>query len=250
MTFKDHFSKQAKSYSTFRPNYPASLFAYLASLAPGRKRAWDCGTGNGQAAIGLTAFFDEIIATDASKKQIIHAKKHRKVKYAVAHAEKTRIEANSVDLVVAGQALHWFDFEKFFAEVRRVAKPEGILAAWSYELFRICPEVDAVINRFYSETVGAYWPSERRYIEECYRTIPFPFKELPAPHFTLEAKWELKDLVGMLGTWSAVQRYKEQHGADPVAAIAADLRYTWGSRGNFRRVVWPLHLRLGRVQNG
>jgi len=107
MTFKDHFSKQAADYAIFRPGYPQELFVYLGSVAPSRRLAWDCATGNGQAAVGLAAVFDRVMATDASEKQIANAQQHERVEYGVAPAENSGIQSETIDLVMvaAGIAL-------------------------------------------------------------------------------------------------------------------------------------------------
>ncbi|BCR03448.1 methyltransferase [Desulfuromonas versatilis] len=250
MAFKDHFSAQAGHYSKFRPHYPRTLFEFLASLAPARSRAWDCGTGSGQAAIGLAEFFSEVIATDASEKQIANAHTHPGVRYRVAPAEASGLETASVDLVTVAQALHWFDLDKFYAEVRRVLRSGGILAAWTYDLFGITPQVDAVVHHYYREIVGPYWPTERKWVEQQYRTIPFPFEERPAPTFNLTAEWELTDLLGMLRTWSATRICLETTGSDPVLLIEESLARAWGEPTTSRSVVWPLSLRVGEVFPG
>jgi len=89
MSFKDHFSKQAADYARFRPRYPREMFEYLGRIAPSRALAWDCATGNGQAAVGLAAVFERVIATDASEKQIANAEPHERVEYRVAPAEES-----------------------------------------------------------------------------------------------------------------------------------------------------------------
>ncbi len=148
MNFKDYFSKQASDYTRYRPHYPETLFEYLATLVFSHQRAWDCATGSGQAALGLTTYFKEIIATDASEKQIANVFEHKKITYLIAPAEKTEIESNSVDLIAVAQALHWFDLDKFYAEARRVLKEGGVVAAWSYSLLRISSAVDRVLHQF------------------------------------------------------------------------------------------------------
>src|SRR5215475_11590766 len=126
MGFKDHFSRQAANYAKFRPRYRRELFDYLASIAPGRELAWDCGTGNGQAAVGLASVFDRVIATDASKKQIANAEPHNRVEYHVAPAENSGIPSGTIDLIMVAQALHWFDLDRFYGQAGRVLKPDGI----------------------------------------------------------------------------------------------------------------------------
>jgi ubiquinone/menaquinone biosynthesis C-methylase UbiE len=244
---KDHFSGHAECYQQFRPNYPDALFTFLSSLCPAHELAWDCATGNGQAAVALAPHFDRVIATDASTQQIDHAEPHAKVEYLVAPADKVPIDEGTVDLVTVAQALHWFDISTFYPEVRRVAKTGGLLAVWCYQLHRISPEIDAVVSRLYSGIVGEYWPPERKIVEDGYKTLAFPFEELVTPEFRMVHSWDLERLVGYLGSWSSSQRYRKQNGTDPVAFIADDLKAAWGDPDGPRDVIWPLHVRVGRV---
>ena len=248
MDFKDYFSKQASAYTTYRPYYPAPLFEYLAEQALDHQLAWDCATGSGQAALGLTHYFEKVIATDASDEQIANAVAHDRITYAVAPAEKTDITSGSVDLIVVAQALHWFDFDTFYAEVRRVLKKEGVLAAWSYSLLRISPAIDRVLDQFYTNVIGPFWPPERKLVDDKYQSIPFPFEELVAPLFNMEARWNLDRLVGYLGTWSSVQKFKDKHDADPIEVVLRDLTRAWGRPEDEKEIHWPIHMRVGRVK--
>lgn len=246
--FKDHFSGQAAAYTKYRPSYPAELFSWLAVLTKRHERAWDCGCGNGQAAHGLVPHYRLIIATDPSATQIEHALPHERIDYGIAPAEDSGIESGSIDLVVVAQALHWFDFGRFYDEVRRVAAPGGVLAAVTYGELRLGGEIDPLIDRFYFDVVGPYWPPERRYVDERYSTIPFPFPEIEAPEFRMEAHWSLEHLVGYLGTWSAVKEYVKEQGTDPLEALQEELRPLWGDPAALRKVTWPLTVRAGRVR--
>jgi len=245
--FKDHFSASARGYARFRPEYPDSLFRWLAEISPSRDRAWDAATGTGQAALGLAPYFLEVIATDASLEQIRHARAHSVVRYEVAPSEYVPIENATVDLVTVAQAVHWFDFDAFYSEVRRVARPGAVLAAASYGLARIEPGIDGVIDELYRGPLDQFWPPERVYVDEGYRTIPFPFDEIEAPDFVMTARWTLDHLLGYLGTWSAVSRAREQTGVDLLSAIKPELARLWEEPLEFRQVSWPLSLRVGRI---
>jgi SAM-dependent methyltransferase len=221
------------------------LFRHLAMIAPGTELAWDCATGNGQVAVALADEFKEVIATDASEKQIANREMHPRVEYRVAPAEDSGIESNRVDLITVAQALHWFDLERFSAEARRVLKPAGIVAAWAYKLAHVTPSIDAVINHYYSD-VGAFWPPERVLVEK-FEELAFPFPEIPAPPFEMVAEWNEEHLIGYLRTWSATQRFMAANQSDPLEAIEKELRSAWGSGKQLRRVVWPLTVRVGRL---
>ncbi len=246
-TFKDYFSDRAAEYAQFRPRYPAALFRALAELAPGRRLAWDCGTGNGQAAVGLAAHFDRVVATDASAQQLAYAEPHPRVTYEPSLETRSGLGTATVDLVTAAQALHWFDVEAFFAEVRRVLRPGGVVAVWCYDLARIDAEIDALIDRLAHETVGPHWAPERRHVRAGYSDLPFPFEERPFPQCTMERELTLDQLAGYLDTWSAVRRYREAVGSDPLPALIAAIAPLWGDPNAPRTLVWPVKGRVGRL---
>jgi SAM-dependent methyltransferase len=247
MSFKDYFSSQASGYMRFRPRYPRELFAFLASTAVRREHAWDCGTGNGQAAVALAEWFERVTGTDASQSQLSNAEAHSRVTYLLAQAEHSPLEPRSVDLVTVAQALHWFDLAAFYSEVRRVTRPGGVLAAWCYGLTTVDAAIDRVVYHLYEDILGAYWPPERHAIELKYATIDFPFVELTAPEFTIVEDWSCDDLLGYLNTWSSTQQYQKQNRVDPIAQIEPELRGAWGPQER-RSIQWPIYMRLGRVE--
>lgn len=245
-TFKDHFSRQSTDYSRYRPSYPPALIAYVASLAPRHTLAVDCATGNGQAAVALAEHFESVLAVDGSEAQLAQALPHPRVRYERAMAESLPLADGEAALVAAAQAIHWFDFERYYAECRRVLMPGGVVAAWTYTVFRAGGAIDAVVDRFYHDTIGPYWPPERDYVQQHYRTLPFPWDEIEPPVFTLETDWTLEQVVGYFSSWSSVQRYKDTHGGDdPLPAVQAGLASVWPAHGTVR-LNWPLYLRVGR----
>jgi SAM-dependent methyltransferase len=244
VAFADHFSAQAAQYAAARPRYPPALFAWLAGIAPARELAWDCGTGNGQAAVALAEHFDYVVATDPSEEQLRNAERHPRVEYRRAAESDPRLREASVDLAAVAQALHWFDAAAFFGEARRVLRPGGVLAAWGYELARVSPEVDPLLDRFHRETVGPYWPAQRALLEDGYRSLEFPFAEIAPPELAMEAWWTLDRLTDYLRTWSSVRRFIAANAEDPVTRLAMELKEPYG--GEERRVRFPLVLRACR----
>ena len=245
MSFKDHFSRQATDYVKFRPQYPRALFEFVAANSPDNEFALDCATGNGQAAVALAEFFQQVIALDASAEQIASAQPHDRVEYGVAPAEKTGLPASSVAAITVAQALHWFDLEAFYSEARRVLQPRGVLAVWAYNYLRLSPTVDALVRRFHDEIVGPYWPPERKIVGRGYRDLPFPFDEMPTPAFQIEVRWSLDHLLGYLRTWSATQRFVTENKRDPVGRIESELGRAWGNPAEKKLAIWPLTVRLG-----
>jgi SAM-dependent methyltransferase len=246
MAFQDHFSGHAASYAQARPTYPHALFAWLAAQCPRRALAWDAGCGNGQASVALAGPFDAVFATDPSAPQIAAATAHPRVRYAVEPAEACSLPDASADLVAVAQALHWFDQDRFHAEVARVLRRDGVFAAWSYERCAVSPAVDAVFERLYVDELDAWWPPQRRHVEAHYRTLPFPYDELASPPFALRCDWTLAQYLAYLRSWSACQRRLAADGVDAVAQLADAFAAAWGDAATARPVVWPLTLRAGR----
>ena len=212
---KDNFSAQADAYFKFRPTYPQALYTFLFNLPGERKAAWDSGTGNGQVAAVLAGEFEQVFATDISKAQLQKATQKKNIRYAESRAEASGLPSHSIDLVTVAQAIHWFDHDAFYKEVRRVANPGAWVAAWGYGLLDISPELNPVVADFYHNTVGPYWDGERRHIDLAYREIPFPFKEVKVPGFSMRVSWTRGQFMGYLSSWSSVQHYMRQRLSSP-----------------------------------
>ena len=62
---------------------------------------------------------------------------------------------------------------------------------------RIDSEIDKISERLDvdGEILGSYWPKEAKYVQEEYKTIPFPFKEISTPRFEMSVYWSLDDLI-------------------------------------------------------
>lgn len=242
----DHFSSVSTAYATFRPHYPRALFEFISSIAQNHRRAWECGAGSGQATTDLVEYFDEVIATDISAKQIASALPHPRVRWIVSPAESTPIASQSIDLIAVAQALHWFDHKRFNAEVRRVAAPGAAIVAWMYGTPRMEGPVGAALDRLMFEILGTYWPPERNHVIAEYRTIPFPFQRIAAPTLSLEESWPLERIAGYARSWSATVQYRATHADDPVEAFEREARESW-TEGEPRAIVWPLTTIAGRV---
>jgi SAM-dependent methyltransferase len=246
MQFKDHFSPLATNYASFRPRYPPALFDCLAQACRHRECAWDCACGSGQATLALAARFAAVIATDASAAQVSAAPAHPNVRYRVAFAEASGLDLASIDIVTVAQALHWFALAPFYAEVERVLRPRGVLAAWTYGVVHVHGErIDQLVQEFYWDTLKPYWPAERRFVESGYRSLSFPYAELQVPPFHMQEHWSLRQLIGYTRSWSATARYFEHNGVDPAAHLEKSLCSEWGDPESVRRINWPLSLRIG-----
>lgn len=243
---KDNFSTQAKDYSKFRPTYPPEMIEYIVSFVKHKGTALDVATGNGQVAVALAKYFEQVQATDMSEKQIENAAKADNVTYKVESAEHTDFDDNQFDLITVAQAIHWFDFDAFYKEVNRLLKPGGIIAVMGYGLFKTNGHSHKILSHFYHNIIGPYWDSERRYLDENYTTIPFPFEEIKVKQFENNLNWTFEQLTGYLDTWSAVQHYKKKNNdEDPVDLIREALKESW-EKGE-KQVTFPLLLRIGRV---
>lgn len=246
-----HFNQQSEQYLLCRPDYPEEFFDYLAKQVGNKATVWDCGTGTGQAAKSLAQRFKHVIATDINEAQLAAAPQRANIEYHCCPAEHTPIEAGSINLITVAQALHWFFFDSFYSEVRRVSAPDALIAAWCYSLGHFDePSLDAVINALYHDILGTtYWPKERFYIDNEYKNIPFPFKKIKTPDFYISKPMSFNQLLGYLSTWSAVKEYQRQNHQNPLELVFSKLQAAWGNLDVQRTMCWPLHCLLGPVHS-
>lgn len=243
---KDNFSEQSDKYAKYRPTYPSDFFDYLCTIISEKQNVWDCGTGNGQVAYELAKSFDKVFATDISQSQIDNAIQVDNIKYSVQPAENTNFDNEQFDLIVVAQAIHWFDFDKFYVEVNRTLKNNALLCVVGYSRVKINEEIDEKISEFYTNVIGPYWDKERKYIDENYSTIPFPFNEIQTPKFVNTQHWTFEHLIGYLNTWSAVKHFIKKNNYNPLDKLANDIKQFWGKEET-KEVHFPLLLRIGRV---
>ncbi|MBO0934442.1 class I SAM-dependent methyltransferase [Fibrella aquatilis] len=239
----DRFSGHAADYARYRIDYPGELYDYILAQVPTRQRVWDCATGNGQAAVALANYFEEVDATDLSGNQLANAPRRPNIDYQTAQAETPPFADDTFDLVTVGQALHWFDVPVFHAEVRRVLKPGGVIAEWGYGLNQVNAPIDALVRFIYTDIVGPFWDPMRRHVENEYRDLPFDFAQPRRARFIARREWLVEWYMNYLRTWSAVQAFRKKHGYDPIDQFADDLRRLWGP--NPRDVRFPIFLRMG-----
>jgi SAM-dependent methyltransferase len=244
VNLKDNFSTVSSGYAKFRPGYPAELFKDLSALCSNHENALDCGTGSGQFAAQLLPYFRNIYATDISINQLNHAQQHERIIYSVQSAERSDFGDEQFDLITVAQAVHWFSFDLFYKEVKRILRKDGVFAVAGYGLFSVNKEIDAVIHHFYKNITGPYWDAERSYLDEGYKTIPFPFSEIEVTEYNYRMKWNLEHVLGYLDTWSAVNHYKKANGTNPVDHIKGDLQNLWNQEN---QVSFQVFLRVGRM---
>lgn len=240
------FGEYAVSYAKSRPQYPAALWQWVASLCESHEYAWDAGCGNGQASLALAQHFNHVAATDISAEQIAAAAPHQNISYAAMRAEDASFAAASLDLVCVAQALHWFDLEKFWPQVQTALKPRGVFLAVAYGLFSVNEEIDAVTKQAFYDVVEPYQAAGNRLVANGYRDIQFPFEMIEAPPLAIECEWTPAQLVGYAATWSAVARMRKEQGVDPIAAYRVALEHAWGDAPPQRIVRMPMTIKLGR----
>jgi SAM-dependent methyltransferase len=244
MSFKDYFSRHSEEYSKYRPTYPAELYKYLWGICEYHDSAWDCATGNGQAAVALAEYFDNVYATDASEEQIRNAFPHPKVKYSVALAESSGLRNKSVDLVTVATAIHWFNKEKFSEEVKRVIKPGGIAATWNYIALRVNPQVNNVLDNKFKDIINDYWDEKLQKVFKDNKEYELPFKKLSTPEIKMEYEWNLVNMINFLNTWSAVQSFIEKNNKNPIELIYDDFKNAWGNEEEKKKVNFKFILKV------
>ncbi|WP_430332625.1 methyltransferase domain-containing protein [Rhodococcus sp. ACT016] len=241
------FDHGGEAYARFRPEYPARLSMFLASLAPSTDLAVDVGCGSGQLTSQLARYFDTTIGIDPSGDQLENARPQERIRYVQAPAEDLPVPDGSAALITAAQSAHWFDRPAFYAEARRIAAEGAVIALISYGLMQLEPELHERFQRFYRREIGPYWPPERKLVDNGYADIEFPFSEFSAPPMEIGKIWSLDELLGYLSTWSAVRRADEAGKSEVLQAFADDLTELWGDPAATRSVTWPVNMRVGIV---
>ena len=244
---KDLFSNQSDLYARYRPTYPKELFEYIVSFVKEKNVAWDCATGNGQAAVVLADHFKKVFATDISAAQIDKAVKKENIEYSVCPAESTPFADNTFDLVTVAQAYHWIKWSAFKEEVTRICKPNAVIAIWTYyDRVTDDEKVDNAVRDFYENITKPYWDYERKYVEQKYSTVEFDYDLLPVKDFETVLYWKREDLLGYVSTWSAIQKFIKANGHSPVPILEEEINKLW-PEGETKKVVFPIYLKLGRV---
>lgn len=240
---QDHFSAIAQQYAKARISYPAELYEFLCASCSKHDLAWDCATGSGQAAIGLAQFYSRVVATDISEKLLALAPLHPRISYRAAPAEGSGFDSNSVDLITVAQALHWFDLDRFWVEVKRVLRAEGVLAYWGYLWPVVSPSVDRVLGEFRA-VIADSWPERSSILHKGYSAVKAQLNEIQCPMLEASAEWLLDDYLNHLRSWSATRYYRDQTGDDVVARFRAAFSHAW--KGDCLQVSWPLLLKAYR----
>jgi len=241
---KDNFSGHSADYAKYRPTYPQELYSYLFSLLDNKENAWDCATGNGQVAVELAKVFKHVWATDLSENQLKKTRKNEIITYEVRTAEEFVTQKDYFDLITVAQAVHWFEFIKFYKNVNKSLKKNGVLALIGYSIFTTEGTLNDIIQHFYNNIIGSYWDPERDYLDNQYRTIPFPFREEVVPKFKMEVYWTQERFLNYLNTWSAVKHYEKKNGENPLKLIENKVKTHWENE-EIRLFEFPLLLRVG-----
>jgi len=241
---RDYYGGHAADYQQYRPTYPNPFIRQLVELAPDRDFAWDCGTGNGQVAVRLAEDFQSVLGTDLSSLQLEQARPHPQVTYRCCEAHDSGLEEQSASLVTVGTAVHWFDLDPFYEEVVRVLKPGGLLAVWTYGPDLVAPpELGKELRELAQGVLRDYWPPGIEWVNKQYTDLPFPFPPLELEPVPFLMNWNFEDLWGWIDTWSAVRRYREREGKDPLAGLRPRLKPYLADSGPLQL---PLYFKVGR----
>lgn len=257
-------------YARARPDYPPEVVRYLADAvagprsgrgARGSRVVLDVGCGAGQFTHQLADRFEQVVGIDPSIDQLAHAPDHPGVRYVCGAAESLPISGGRAALITVAQAAHWFDLDRFWGEVRRVAIDGALVALITYGIADVGPReaggggrtdreaalVAERFTRFLRADLAGFWPPERRLVDRRYADIEMPFEELDAPSAVMRRWWDLDALLAYVSTWSALRAAHDAGRGDVLRAFAEDMEALWGPRRDTRLVQWPVTMRVGRV---
>jgi len=240
------FADKSDLYAAARPQYPIALFNFISSLVNNCDQAWDCATGNGQAAVGLAKKFNMVHATDISQQQIANSLIQNNIRYSVSPAEKTNFINNQFDLVSVAQALHWFDFDTFWPEVKRVLKSDGLFVTFAYAWFTVSPAIDLVVEEHFKEIIAPYWAPNNKLLWDNYQDVDFPFVKIETPELMLQNFWDFHQFMDYMHTWSATRRCIDAIGIDFLNHAKEKIAKQWGDPKQKRLVTAPLTVIAGR----
>lgn len=128
-----------------------------------------------------------------------------------------------------------------------MAAPDAYLSVWCYSLLRIEKNIDALIKEYHFNTLAAYWDEARKYVDNGYAGISFPFEKIATPGFEIVQYWTLEDLQGYLETWSAFQKYVSVNSSNPVLPLIDAIHPFWKT-GEAKKIIFPIHLLLGAIK--
>ncbi|APC91408.1 MULTISPECIES: class I SAM-dependent methyltransferase [Francisella] len=239
---KADFSSVATLYQKARPSVPVEIIKFLKEKIPSNQKAWDCGTGNGQTAIKLTEFINEIHATDISSAQLAKAFKHNNIKYFKADEANSMFADQCVDLITVSQAAHWFDMTKFEKECLRILKPNGIIAIWAYHHnITVNAKVEIIYQELY-KTIRPYFPQGREHIDNFYKDININLTKLDAPEFKQTKQMNFDSFIEYLKSFSAYAEYLKNHSKCPIIELGFYHKFkeSWGDTTKVYTVIWPI----------
>ncbi|MDX6427869.1 MAG: hypothetical protein QOE54_235 [Streptosporangiaceae bacterium] len=132
------FGTSATAYAEQRPGYPEAAGRWALAGAPGG-RVLDLGAGTGKLTGLLAALVDDLIAVEPDAGMLEELRRRLPgVDARQGSAEDIPVEDASVDAILVGQAMHWFDQERSLPELARVLAPGGVLAGlWNLDDDRV-----------------------------------------------------------------------------------------------------------------
>jgi len=129
----ERFSNRVENYVKYRPGYPAEIIAYLAAqaaLTPSAVVA-DIGSGTGILSELFLQNGNQVYGVEPNPEMRAAAEKflggYAKFHSIAAPAEATTLPDDSIDLIIVGQAFHWFDQKTAKVEFQRILKTIGVV---------------------------------------------------------------------------------------------------------------------------
>lgn len=246
-TPENWFTQGGRAYASYRPKYPPQLSDFLASLVSTKNIVVDVGCGSGQLTALLAQHFKQVFAFDPSVEQIRYAEPGANISYQCALAESLPLASGCANLITVAQAAHWFDLPAFYNEVNRIATSNAVLALISYGVLSLEPDLDDCFQDFYHNDIYSFWPAARRLVDSGYADLDFPFIEQQAPVLSINLRWDLREFLGYVSTWSAIRHAEKLGQLDVLSKFASNLYSIWGAPEQKRTISWPINMRIGSI---
>lgn len=238
---QNRFTGRAEAYRRHRPDYPASLLDRLMESAP--SIVADVGAGTGISSLQIAERGPIVLAVEPNAAMREAGTRHPRIQWIDGTAEATGLDDGQVDLVTCFQAFHWFDPGPAIAELTRIVRPGGAIAAIWNERDSSDPftrEYGALVRQ-----ISDNHPAESR--ENSVSALYESNRVGPVEHerFPHEQSLDLEGLIGRASSTSYLPSSGEAY--EEMARRLESLFETWNEGGVVTiRYVTSLYLTLPR----
>lgn len=219
------YASAAERYNHYRPYFHPIVMQHI-EVYLGREepvaQALDVGCGTGQSTLALKMLANNIVGIDISAAMLVQAPRDPQIRYLEAPAEEIPLPNETCDLITSSLSFHWFERERFLAEVQRLLKPQGWLIIYNNGFSGQMVE-NAAFAQWHDEVYLARYPSPARQLQPLTPEqgnrfgLDFAHKE----QYQNQVTFSVEDIAAYLTTQSNVI-YAVEQGTEQIEIV-----YEW-----------------------